>query len=182
MYNTAGEIKLTIYPYKEGFEDKKLDGSVEKNASFKLCPGSSSIFKSKKVKLECHSALLKDKIDNSNNAFDIEGIYNASKTELNDVLGSYQKYIMEKQKSITQTLSAGLVDQLKAYNVPDHLIQRTIDETLQKELEPLRMKLLGVPVDEDGNYVKGEYPFRKFKNDIVDCINEWVEKKKQGLI
>ena len=182
MYNSAGQIMLTIYPYKEGFEGKKPDGSVIKHADFKLCPGSGSIFNSKKVELEYNSASLKDKMVNSNNAFGIEGIYNACKTELNDVLGSYKKYIMEKQKCITQTLSAGLVDQLKAYNVPEGLIQQTINETRQKELESIRLKLLGVPVDGDGNYVQGEYPFRKFKNDIVDCIDEWVSKKKRGTI
>lgn len=182
MYNSAGQIMLTIYPYKEGFEEKKPDGSVIKHADFKLCPGSGSIFNSKKVELEYNSASLKDKMVNSNNAFGIEGIYNACKTELNDVLGSYKKYIMEKQKSITQTLSAGLVDQLKAYNVPEGLIQQTINETRQKELESIRLKLLGVPVDGDGNYVQDEYPFRKFKNDIVDCIDEWVSKKKRRTI
>lgn len=177
----TNKISLTIYPYYEGFE-QEVGGCMDKNARFKLVPGQNSIFESKSVELEYKRVSLKEKMTNSNDAFYIEKNYNACQMELDALIGRYKKNTQPKKDNILQIISSGLMEQIKTAKIPIKFIQNVKNQILNRNKEKIRLKILDIPVDRNGDYVKGEYPFRKFKNDIIDHIDEWIEKKKNGTI
>ena len=46
----------------------------------------------------------------------------------------------------------------------------------------MRDQFLGIPLDSAGKEVNKEYPFRKFKKDIIKQLDDWVDQKKRGTI
>ena len=167
-YDEKGNIELTIYPYNEGFEKRKDDGSIEKYAWFRVIPDKKEInlYKSQDIKLVLYplDIDLYKKMQASKKAFLIEELYNSCKTEIIDLLSRHQCYNQVKIKHIKSTLSLG---KRKTSNRINNILSE----------DHLRNYILGIPVELNGEKTKKEYPFRKMKNDIIEQLDDWIDRK-----
>lgn len=166
-FNISDE-NLTIYPYSEGFEKRKPDGSIEKYAWFRVIPDKKdpNLYKSQNIKLVLYplNIDLYRKMQNSNKAFLIEELYNCCKTEITDLLARHQHYTQTKINHIQSTLS--LSKRKTSTNV-----------TSIVSAEQLRNYILGIPIELNGEKTKKDFPFRKMKDDIIEQLDDWIDKK-----
>lgn len=181
-YDNQGNIKLTIYPYTEGFEEIDGNGKIKKNAVFKAIPGSGDLYKSKAIELEYKNPLLDDKMKNSNDAFLIQELYNTCTAELEDLLTRYRNYAEPKIQNIMDMLSKDVQDKLSHLNIPQEQKEDLLKEISLSFNKSMRDQILGIPLDSAGKEVNKEYPFRKFKKDIIKQLDDWVDQKKRGTI
>lgn len=181
-YDNQGNIKLTIYPYTEGFEEIDGNGKIKKNAVFKAIPGLGDLYKSKAVKLDYKNPLLKDKMEKSNSAFLIEELYNTCQTELEDLLTRHRNYAYPKIQNIMDMLSKDVQDKLSNLDIPKEQKEDLLKEISLSFNKSMRDQILGIPLDSAGKEVNKEYPFRKFKKDIIKQLDDWVDQKKRGTI
>ena len=183
-YNHQGNIQLTIYPYTEGFEEIDGDGKIKKNAFFKAIPGSGDLYKSKEIELKYNNPLLEDKMKKSNDAFLIEELYNTCTTELEDLLTRYRNYAEPKINDIVKNLSVGseLATELESLPISDSAKNDLLNKVLCVFNKSMRNQILGIPLNSSGKKIDKEYPFRKFKNDIIEQLDEWVDQKKRRTI
>ncbi len=183
-YDKKNNIKLTIYPYTEGFEEIDGNGKIKKNAVFKAIPGSGDLYKSKEIELKYNNPLLEDKMKKSNDAFLIEELYNTCTTELEDLLTRYRNYAEPKINDIVKNLSVGseLATELESLSISDSEKNELLNKVLHLFNKSMRNQILGIPLNSSGQKVDKEYPFRKFKNDIIEQLDKWVDQKKRRTI
>jgi len=183
-YDNQGYIHLTIYPYTEGFEEIDDDGKIKKNAVFKAIPGSGDLYKSKEIELKYNNPLLEDKMKKSNDAFLIEELYNTCTTELEDLLTRYRNYAEPKINDIVKNLSVGseLATELESLPISDSAKNDLLNKVSCVFNKSMRNQILGIPLNSSGKKIDKEYPFRKFKNDIIEQLDEWVDQKKRRTI
>ena len=184
-----GNIKLTIYPYTEGFEMSDNTGEIRNIAVFKAVPGPRGVYESKSVELKHEiqpsndeERLLDDKITKSNDAFLIEELYNTCQTELEDLLTRHRNYAYPKIQNIMDMLSKDVQDKLSNLDIPKEQKEDLLKEISLSFNKSMRDQILGVPLDSAGKEVNKEYPFRKFKKDIIKQLDDWVDQKKRGTI
>ena len=181
-YDSLGNIKLTIYPYTEGFEEFDDNGKIKKNAVFKAIPGTGNLYESKKIELEYKNPSLEDKMKKSNDAFLIEELYNTCQTELEDLLTRYRNYAEPKIQNIVSMLSIDVQDKLKSLNISEKQMDDLLKNISLSFNKSMRDQILGIPLDSAGKEVNKEYPFRKFKKDIIKQLDDWVGQKTPGTI
>lgn len=174
VYNN-GKIKLIIHPYTEGFESFDSAGQIVKNAVFKALPGPDGIYKSKEVILKYKKAKLGSKIKNSNDAFLIEELHNTCLIELEDLLTRLRNYAKPKISNIIKMLAvdSNVKNKIDSLQIDTKAKKALINDIILSYHKSLRNEMLGIPLDDSGNSVNKEYPFRKFKIDII----EQIEKK-----
>lgn len=177
-YDKQGNIKLTIYPYTEGFEEFDDNGEIKKNAVFKAIPGSGNLYESKAIKLEYNNPSLEDKMKKTNDAFLIEELYNTCQTELEDLLTRHRNYAYPKIQNIIDMLSKDVKNKLDSLKISQEQKDDLLKEISSSFNKSMRNQILGIPLNSAGKEVNKDYPFRKFKNDIIKQLDDWVKLKK----
>ncbi len=109
------------------------------------------------------------KIKTSIKTFHIEDIYNEHKIELKDLFDRYRNYCQPKRKDILRLFHE---DELK--NSIDGLTEKQIDAVLSLYAKKMKNMFLGLPLSAEGK----EYPLRKFKEDIIEQLDETRKKMK----
>lgn len=163
---------FTLYPYEESFETKDSNGKIDKTAWFRALydkqkDDNSPINDSICVKVKKKNSPLNDKIDNSIEAFHLNELYSCNKIEMNNLFDRYCNYCKPKIDEITKlVLQAQLGDDSNDKTIS------TIAKTYSRRMKNM---ILGIPLGAKDK----QYPLRKFKEDIIDQLDETYKKMKQ---
>lgn len=109
------------------------------------------------------------KIKASIKTFHIEDIYNEHTIELKDLFDRYRNYCQPKRKDILRLFHE---DELK--NSIDGLTEKQIDAVLSLYAKKMKNMFLGLPLGAGAS----QYPLRKFKEDIIEQLDETRKKMK----
>ena len=109
------------------------------------------------------------KVHNSTKTFNLDKIYNEHTIELKDLFDRYRNYCQPKRKDILRLFHE---DELK--NSIDGLTEKQIDAVLSLYAKKMKNMFLGLPLGTEGK----EYPLRKFKEDIIEQLDETRKKMK----
>ena len=175
----SNHINNIVYPYKEGFD---------KEGSFRIYCDESTIFSNQidniNIKIrkttafssnqaECTSEKEKcTRISNSVKLFHLTKIYENHETELNDLLNRYRNYSHPKIKDILHLFHA---DELKNLKIETKLDEKQIDAILELYARKMKNLFLGLPLGAGDK----QYPLRKFKEDIIEQLDETAKKMKE---
>ena len=110
------------------------------------------------------------RIKNSIELFHLKEIYNEHKIELNDLFDRYRNYCKPKRKDILRLFHE---DELK--NDIEGLTEKQIDAVLSQKKKKMKNMFLGLPLGAEGK----EYPLRKFKEDIIEQLDQTVKNMKK---
>ena len=178
-----------IYPYEDGFNKDILF-----RAKYKNIPDNSNIldiantlvyFKDRecdvlKIGKSIHNK--QNKARKSINTFHLEEIYNEHKIELQDLFTRYRNYSKPKIDEITRLI----VDaQLDAKKIEDKSPQKHFKLTKEQKEElvqqvastytkRIKRTILGLPLGAGDK----QYPLRKFKEDIIEQLDNTARKMK----
>src|SRR5574344_1340530 len=163
IYNQNDPATWTLYPYLEGFGEGK-----NKNAAFKLRYADEKEYAEKgfEILTKIKSFRLKTKIENSNKAFHLKELYDCQQIEIEDLIKRYRNYSKPKRDEILKIiLETKIGRQIRADD---------FQLLMQMYSKRLRSQILGLPLVDNI-----EYPFRKFKEDIIEQFDEADRKIKQ---
>ena len=160
---------LTIYPYQDGFDSLgvkfriKYANTLKKSIYFNISQRKNSM----KWKM----------VRNSIKAFHLKELYNCQQIEINDLLKRYENYARPKIKDILRTVIYPSLDEeindLKAklakLNNTEEYVRSFLEKVVETYIEDTKKEILGIPLDNDDGK---EFPFRKFKEDIVEQLDE----------
>lgn len=172
--------KNIIYPYEEDFSsdfpfrvkfDKdsgESDNLIDiKNAHVFF--GKNNCRGLRSTPEECRVCKL-PKAKASISTFHLDKIYNEHKIELKDLFDRYRNYCQPKRKDILRLFHE---DELK--NGVGQLSDKQIEAVLSLYAKKMKKLFLGLPLGAEGK----EYPLRKFKEDIIEQLDETVRNMRK---
>lgn len=164
-----------IYPYNEGF----LNAYGHKDGKFiaafpKTDVTNWSIREIQNIKFRidlsnCHDHTKKIRMDNSINTFHLEQIYNTHQIEIKDLFLRYSNYSHPKRMDILRLFYKKGLKKNK---------EKQIDKILSIYAMKMKKVFLGLPLGVQNE----QYPLRKFKEDIIEQLDEAVEKMRKEKI
>lgn len=174
----ARNFSHTIYPYRESFDTLGIKFCLsyrnkEKKKVYFFIDYPKKTYEWKKIK-------------NTIEAFHLKEYYNSQQIEINDLLKRYQNYAEPKIKDILDTIIypslSDEIDDLKknlsSLSSVDDYIQNFLEKVVESYINSTKKEILGIPMNNDDGK---EYPFRKFKEDIIkqfddehQMINYWA--------
>lgn len=175
----SNDVKDIINPHIEGFEkdgsfrvsfDKECENLISlNNVNIKIrktTPFSLNPVKNNEEKEKC------TRIKNSVELFQLIQIYKKHTIELKDLFDRYRNYCQPKRKDILRLFHE---DELK--NDIEGLTEKQIDAVLSLYAKKMKNMFLGLPLGAEGK----EYPLRKFKEDIIEQLDETRKKMKNEV-
>lgn len=166
-----------VYPYKEGFEK---DGTFrvyynELPDNFyslnqvgvkirKTTPFSSNAVQKQEEEDKC------SRIDNSVKTFYLTKIYEEHTIELDDLFRRYRNYCHPKIKDILRLFHEDELNNLE--ETSNKLDENQIKAILSLYAKKMKNLFLGLPLGVQNK----QYPLRKFKEDIIEQLDETVKK------
>jgi len=168
-----------IYPYEEDFGKKfpvrvKFDKDSAESDNLIDIENTHVFFeKTCEHSLEqdsCEVCKKSPKIKASIETFHLDKIYNEHTIELKDLFDRYRNYCQPKRKDILRLFHE---DELK--NDIEGLTEKQIDAVLSLYAKKMKNMFLGLPLGAEGK----EYPLRKFKEDIIEQLDETVKNMRK---
>lgn len=170
-----------LYPYEESIENKGIHGDViekkawframygEWNDKYKLLDDSIRIQIKKK-----DDPLLNTKIENSIEAFHLNELYSCHKIDMVDLFDRYRNYSKPKIDEITKLILNETLNTsgLALNNNQKEKLYKRVASTYTKRI---KRTILGLPLGAEGK----EYPLRKFKEDIIEQLDETARNMKK---
>ena len=138
-----------------------MNVKIRKTTPFSLDP-----VKNKEEKEKC------TRIKNSVELFHLTQIYKEHKIELKDLFDRYRNYCQPKRKDILRLFHEDELSNLS--QGIDKLSYKQIDAVLSLYAKKMKNLFLGLPLGAEGK----EYPLRKFKEDIIEQLDETRKRMK----
>lgn len=183
-YNLDGQAFI-LYPYEDSIETKDSNGEItEKKIRFSAMYGEwkneyKLLDDSIRVQIKKkEDPLLNDKIENSIEAFHLNELYTCHKIDMEDLFARYRNYSKPKIDEITKLI---LNEQLDIEGSELNKEQKDkLKEKLYERFAPtytkrIKKTILGLPLGAEGK----EYPLRKFKEDIIEQLDETVRNMRK---
>jgi 5-methylcytosine-specific restriction endonuclease McrA len=174
-----------LYPYEDSIETKDSNGKIterkiwfsamygEWKKEYKLLDDSIRVQIKKK-----NDPLLNDKIENSIEAFHLNELYSCHKIDMEDLFTRYRNYSKPKIDEITKLILSEQLDiEIPELNKEQ---KKKLKEKLYKRVastytKRIKRTILGLPLGAEGK----EYPLRKFKEDIIEQLDQTVKNMKK---
>lgn len=175
-----------IYPYTESFEHKDDKQTIIKDAKFRSTfltklKNEENILHSNNIKIyfntkACHIFQMKQRIRNSIDTFHLDEIYNEHKLDLQDLFTRYRNYSDPKIDEITKLIlnERLTLDGLSLSEESKAKLYHKIAKTYTKRI---KRTILGLPLGAGDK----QYPLRKFKEDIIEQLDETARKMKEQV-
>lgn len=179
-----------LYPYNDGFDKDitfraKFNSAIPNNTNLFNLSNTRIFFKTKGCKLFdtpqniCSKCL---KARKSIKTFHLEEIYNEHKIELQDLFTRYRNYSKPKIDEITRLIVGAQLDTKK---IEDKSLQKHFKLTKEQKEElvqqvastytkRIKCTILGLPLGAGDK----QYPLRKFKEDIIEQLDNTARKMK----
>ena len=168
-----------LYPYEDAFESEDENGTIKKFAWFSILYGEQkreykSLDDSICVKIKKNKTLSNSKIDNSIEAFHLNELYSCHKIDITDIFTRYRNYSNPKIDEITKLF----IDE--RINTSDLRLNKNQRDALYKKIaktytKRIKQTILGLPLDTKDK----QYPLRKFKEDIIEQLDETAQKMRK---
>ena len=160
-----------IYPYNESF----FNANGSKDGKFRAALPKTdvtnwSIREIKNINFhidlsDCQDHAKKTRIANSINTFHLEEIYNTHQIEIKDLFLRYSNYCHPKRKDILRLFYK---KEITKHN------EKQIDKILSIHAMKMKKAFLGFPLGAGAS----QYPLRKFKEDIIEQLDETRKRMK----
>ena len=166
-----------LYPYTESFEDKNSKGEsyakfhvfykeTQQDEFLDTPKSKTSLNDVISVGIKVNDSQIKDKIHNSIEAFHLNELYSCHKIELEDLLTRYRNYSKPKIDEITKLIVNA---QLNIQASDD-----TVNQVAKIYTKRIKRTILGLPLGAGDK----QYPLRKFKEDIIEQLDNTRQKMK----
>ena len=134
------------------------------------------------VDINIKKPALKDKITNSIEAFHLKELYSCHKLDLKDLFTRYRNYSKPKIDEITRLIVGAQLDTkkiedkspLKHFKLTKEQKEELVQQVASTYTKRIKRTILGVPLGAGDK----QYPLRKFKEDIIEQLDNTARKMK----
>ena len=189
-FRWKNDFAFTLYPYTEAFEETNSCNQTEKNARFRVRYSrgqeneeyNSSLDDMVIGDITIKKPALKDKITNSIEAFHLKELYSCHKLDLKDLFTRYRNYSKPKIDEITRLIVDAQLDTkkiedkspLKHFKLTKEQKEELVQQVASTYTKRIKRTILGLPLGAG----EKQYPLRKFKEDIIEQLDNTAQKMK----
>lgn len=180
-FRWKNDFAFTLYPYTEAFEEANSSRQTKKNAHFRVhyskCQKNEDNYSSLDdmviADITIKKPALEDKITNSIEAFHLKELYSCHKLDLKDLFTRYRNYSKSKIDEITKLILNEKIN-LDDFDLNEKQKNDLYQKIASTYTKRIKQTILGIPLGAGDK----QYPLRKFKEDVIEQLDNTVKKMK----